>query len=123
MIGWWIVIARQTPEERDTAVDSKAAVLANWEANVSGIDWIKQLVEQGKATQLRHGGYPNRFTALARDVLPLIEEGPPAHSGPTIIGDDYVMPGNWTGNVQIHSEKISACPPDQVLTIDVWDQS
>lgn len=119
MIGWWIVIAQQTPAERDAGADQKAATLANWETSVSGIDWIENLVEEGKATQLSHGGYPDRYTAFARDVLPLIDGGPPAHKGPTIFGDDYVMPGDWTGNVMIDREKITACLPDQILTIDV----
>jgi hypothetical protein len=29
MIGWWITIAAQSPEERDRAVDSRATVLAS----------------------------------------------------------------------------------------------
>ncbi len=29
MIGWWIVIAAQTPEERDTGIGRRDAVLAN----------------------------------------------------------------------------------------------
>lgn len=67
--------------------------------------------------------YPNRYTAKAANVLPLLAGGPPAHRGPPIIGDDYVMPANWKGNVIFHQDKIEACPPDQVLTIDAWDQS
>lgn len=27
------------------------------------------------------------------------------------------------GNVVIDHGKIAACPPDQILTIDAWDQS
>jgi hypothetical protein len=126
MIGWWIVIAQQTPNERATAAPDaqKAAILANWETSVSGINWIEKLVEEGKMTEhSRNGGYPIRYTALAGDVLPLIADGPPAINGPTIFGDDYVMPGNWSGNIKIDRDKIAACPPDQVLTIDVWDQS
>jgi hypothetical protein len=41
----------------------------------------------------------------------------------TIIGDGYVMPAGWKGNIVMHQDKIDACPPDQVLTIEVWDQS
>ncbi|PRC94733.1 hypothetical protein [Solimicrobium silvestre] len=74
-------------------------------------------------TQLLYSGYPNRYTAVAGDILPNISNGPPRHDGQTIIGDDYVMPGKWTGNVKIRRDKIAACPPDQILTIDVWDQS
>lgn len=123
MLGWWIVIVQQTPEEWATAVDRKAAILANWETSVNGIDWIEKLTEEGKAAQLLKGGYPNRYVAISRDVLPLIADGIPTHDGLTVIGDDYVLPGNWTGNVVIDHGKIAACPPDQILTIDVWDQS
>ncbi len=45
MIGWWIVVAAQTPEERDQAVDRRAAVLANWEVGPGGIEWLHQLVK------------------------------------------------------------------------------
>lgn len=123
MIGWWIVVAAQTPEERDQAIDTKLAVLANWEVGPGGIDWLHQLVKAGRASQLSFSGYPNRFTVQAGDVLPLLAGGPPEHRGPAIIGDDYVMPANWKGNVIFHQDKIAACPPDQVLTIDAWDQS
>ena len=125
MLGWWIVISMQTPEERDRADQDtrRAALLANWEASVNGSRWVHQLVEQGKATQLSSGGYPNRFTAKACDVLPLFANGLPKHDGPTVIGEDYVLPGSWTGNVIIHPDRIAACPPDKLLTIDVWDQS
>lgn len=123
MIGWWIVIAAQTPEERDRVVDSEAMVLANWEVGPGGIDWLHQLVKAGKARRLSFSGYPNRFVAQAGHILPLLAGGTPAHRGPAIIGDDYVMPANWKGNVIFHQDKIAACPPDQLLTIDAWDLS
>lgn len=123
MIGWWIVIAAQTPEEHDQATDRKAAVLANWETGPGGIEWLHRLVEAGKATQLSNSSYPNRYTAVAADILPLIVDGPPAHSGPVVIGDDYVIPANWKDNIILHTDKIAACSPDRVLTIEAWDQS
>lgn len=123
MIGWWIVVSRQNPQELDASANGKAAKLANWEASAGGIEWIEKLIVEGKATKLCGGGYPNRYAAVARDVLPLITGGPPSHTGPTIFGDDYIMPGNWTGNATIYDAEIAACPPDQVLTIEAWDQS
>jgi len=123
MIGWWIVVAAQTPEERDRSLDRKEAVMANWEVGPGGIDWLQQLVREGKATWLAFNGYPNRYTAKAGDVLPLLAGGPPAHRGPAIIGDDYVMPANWKGDAIFHPDKIATCPPDQPLTIDAWDLS
>ena len=123
MIGWLIIVAQQTPEERDSSVGGNASNLANWETSVGGVNWLEKLTKEGKATKLSSGGYPNRYVAIARDVLPLITDMPPPHTGPTIIGDDYVMHGDWIGNVVIDYNKIAACPSDQILTIDAWDQS
>lgn len=125
MIGWWIVVSAQTPEERDrTALeDRKAAILAQWEVGPGGLEWLAQLVQAGRAAQLSASGYPNRYTATAGDVLPLLAGGPPPHTGPAIIGDDYVMPANWRGKIELHADRLAACPVDQVLTIDAWDQS
>ena len=39
------------------------------------------------------------------------------------IGDDHVMPANRARDVILHHGKIAACPPDKVLTIEVWDLS
>ena len=52
MIGWWIVIAAQTPEERDTGIGRREAVLANWETSIGGNGWVQRLVDEGKAVQL-----------------------------------------------------------------------
>ena len=124
MIGWWIVISAQTPEEKDTpGNDNKAAVLAMWETSVGGIDWINKLAKDGKATQLSNGGYPNRYTAKAGEVLPILARGIPDHDDMMIFGEDYVMPAGWKGNITMHQDRISACAPGQVLTLDVWDQS
>ena len=123
MIGWWIVIAAQTPEERDTGIGRRDAVLANWETSVGGNGWVQRLVDEGKAVQLLSGGYPSRYTAKASDVLPIIENGPPARNDPAVIGDDHVMPVNRVRDVVLHHDKIATCPPDKVLTIEVWDLS
>lgn len=93
--------------------------MVNWEASVGGIDWVTKLTDEDKATQLSSRGYPNRYTAKAGDVLPMLSKGIPEHSDMTIIGDDYVMPApaGWKSNIIIHQDKIDACP------LEVWDQS
>ena len=123
MLGWWFIVSTQTPEEQDEAVRNKTASLARWETSINGIKWVQKLVDDGKATQHRANGYPNRYTARAGDVLPLLANGPPAHTGPTVLGEDYVMPGNWSGNIVFDHDAIAACPPDETLTIDAWDLS
>lgn len=121
MMGWWIVIAQQSPEERDANPDKKSAVIASWESSLGGLDWLDQLATRGKAVQLTTGGYPTRYAAFARDLLPLIVDGPPKHDDMPMIGDDYVMPSGWSGNIKIDQEKIAACPREQIMTIDAWD--
>jgi hypothetical protein len=123
MIGWWIVIDPRTPGERDAADDKMSPLLASWEASAGGIRWLEQLVREGKAQRLKSNGYPTRYTAKAGDVLPLIAGGPPKPPGPLIVGDDYVMPGDYIGKLTLHQDRIATCPPDQVLTVDAWDQS
>lgn len=125
MIGWMIVVSTQTPEElnRSDQDAKKAATLAQWEVGPGGIDWIEDLAQAGKGKKIYGGGYPNRYTARAGDVLPLLVNGPPPHAGPAIIGDDYVMPSNWSGNITLQRDRIAACPADHALTIDAWDLS
>lgn len=125
MIGWWIVVSTQSPRERDQAdqEDRRAAILAQWEAGADGIRWIERLTQEGRADKLAGGGYPNRYTAKASDVLPLLTIDPPLPAGPVIFGDDYALPANWRGTIELHPERIQACAPDHMLTIDAWDQS
>ena len=131
MIGWWIVVSTQTPEERDRADQEarRAAILAQWETGADGIRWIEQLAQQGKAAKLAGGGYPNRYTARAGDVLPLIEGGgiKPSKDGVWIFGiddgEEYAQPPGWMGKLEVHPDRVATCLADQVLTIDAWDQS
>ena len=131
MIGWWIVISTQSPEERDRADQKarRAAILAQWETGADGIRWIEQLTDAGKATKLAGGGYPNRYTARAGDVLPLIHGGgiQPPKDGVWIFGidegEEYAQPPGWMGKIEVHADRVAACPAELILTIDAWDQS
>lgn len=123
MIGWWIVVDRGTPEELQVLADRKPRRLASWEAGLGGLDWLKILVEQGKAKQLRFDGYPCRWVAAAGDVRPFVLDGPPAHRGPPVIGDDYITPPNWLGIAKVDRDGLAGCEPGEALTIEAWDQS
>lgn len=131
MLGYWISISTLKPEEWDAEshIDRKKAVLADWETGVGGIDWLENLVKEGKATRLLSDGYPNRYTSTADIVLPLMmgDAIKPVDNGIWIFGNDegeeYAQPPGWIGKVNLRPESIRACPSDAVLTIDAWDQS
>jgi hypothetical protein len=122
MLGCEILVHRQVPgENRDEP--SLGSRIASWNAALGGLDWLDALVAQGRATDLGGNGYPCRFLARAGDVLAKMSGGPPKPRGPMVIGDDYVLPGNWTGAFGLDREKFAACNPDEELIIEAWDLS
>ncbi|MGV8868464.1 MAG: hypothetical protein ACOH2S_16175 [Janthinobacterium svalbardensis] len=121
MSGWWTIISTETPEQMaDLAKVYKDAILATWDAGLGGLGWITQLCEQGKATQLSCNGFPNRYTASADVIAPLLLAGiAEAHDGE--FPQDQLT--GWPGGITVHRERIAACAPGQLLKIEVWDQS
>ena len=126
MLGWWIVVSEGQP---DGVMIDKANTLASWEAGLSGLRWLNDLVADGKARKLRSDGYPNRYTSTADIVLPLItgDAIKPADDGIWVFGmdegEEYAQPPGWMGKVNLRPESIRTCPTNAALTIDAWDQS
>ena len=118
MAGWNILVSQRTPEELEEAPGAHGeGLLAHWEAGIGGIEWLEQLVDAGQARRLSDDGFPRRYVAAAGDVLPLLASGTPPFHGV------QRMSGDWLRHVQLHPERIAACPPGQPLTIDAWDRS
>lgn len=65
----------------------------------------------------------SRMHVLHGHRLPAETARPPRHSGIEVIGDDYITPAGWSGELKFHAERIGECPSDEPLTIDAWDQS
>ncbi|MDO8064990.1 hypothetical protein [Janthinobacterium sp. SUN206] len=121
MSGWWTIISTETPEQlADMTKINKDAFLATWEAGLFGADWIAQLCTQGKATQLSSNGFPNRYTASADVIAPLLQAGIAEAQDGEFPQDTLT---GWPGSITVHPERIAACVPGQLLTIEVWDQS
>lgn len=123
MSGWRILVAQQTPEERDAAADPKKDILARWEVGVGGLAWLDALVEAGKASQISFAGYPNRYVAIANVILPILKSGSPPYC--ELPADDVKRSTDkiWVDETIIHQDKIAKCPENQILTIDAWDIS
>jgi hypothetical protein len=130
MLGWGFSIFNMTPEERYKNMGADALLpyrLASWKSGVDGLEWIENLVAEGKAFQLLCDGYPNRYTARAADVLPLIAGNhiKPSSEGGWVFGidegEEYVQPPGWLGKIKCYPENIRSCPSDAVLTIDAFD--
>lgn len=127
MLGWWIIVSMETPEQRDSG-SKKDLNIAHWKAGLGGMQWLLDLVKNGKAEQLKFDGYPCRFIAAARDIFPIVEAGPPhlrkqAIASIPVVTDDRIISSTFVGEITIHRHQLECCLPSQQLTIDVWDES
>jgi hypothetical protein len=125
MLGWHISVYRQRDGggEPATFESSEGPRLAVWQTDVSGLDWIDDLVKAKKAIDLGGNGYPMRFTAHAEDVIPqLVIDPPHAHHTWILQVGDVVGP-EWAGRTVIDDELVDNCRPDEWLLIEAWDES
>ena len=130
MLGWWVILSSATPQERDADRNATDKNLATWETGVQGMRWLNDLVAEGQAREESlKGGYPNRYSATAEVLLPLFRGGPPLSSGMDALaqdehtGETRLVPGDENWDVTLHPDRMAACSPEQVLTLEVWDQS
>ena len=113
MLGWEIIISRKGHEK----------AVASWLAGLGGTDWIEELVSKGLAKSIKQGGYPDLYDVSAAVLLSTLAHGVPSHSGPLVIGDDYVHEPGYTAEERIDIETLRTLDPNEVLTVTVWDQS
>ena len=71
----------------------------------------------------RRNGYPCSYKSVARVILPIIADGIPSGKNPLVIGDDYIMPKNWSSDIEVNKAKIAECAPEDSLLIEAWDLS
>lgn len=125
MLGWNISVYRGAPDpdQRDSSAASDGIRLGVWQTGVGGLDWINDLVSAGRAVDLGGDGYPHRYRASARDVLPVLRGGPPGAKR-TWSADpwDILLPG-WEGATRIDHPALDECPAEEWLLIEAWDES
>ncbi len=125
MIGWHISIYRQaeggsSPAEFET---QEGARLAVWQTSWGGLEWIDELVKQGKAIDLGGMGYPMRYTAQARHLTGHVLVGPPDANETWVRGPQDIVTDKWAGKTVVDRAETDACPPDEWLIAEAWDES
>lgn len=125
MLGWNISVYRQADGGGSPAtVDAeRGSRLAVWQTGLAGLEWIDQLVAAGHAVDFGGGGYPNRYSAVARHLIPPILAGPPEANKVWTCGlHDIIGPG-WEGRTVIDQGTVDNCRPDEWLFVEAWDES
>src|SRR5262245_15332453 len=110
MLGFHVTVYRQVDGGASPATFETVAgsALANWETGLFGLDWLDDLVKEGKAINLGVQCLAGRYTAKAEHVLPPLIEKPP---------------DNWRWPTTIDRAAAAACRPDEWLMIEAWDLS
>jgi hypothetical protein len=115
MLGWDISVYRQRNGGLSpaTADSPEGELLAKWEAGLGGLDWLDELVTEGKAIFLGGDGYPCRYTSTAEYLFPRIVDLPPGAKS------------DWEGWKVVWSSTalVAQCRLDEWLTVKAWDQS
>ena len=116
MLAFDVTVYRHPTADRED-------VVASWMTNPWGLKWLDQLVESGNAIQLTGNGYPTKFVVSAGVLLPIITKGLPKAKSPVVIGEDYFLPENWSGDIIWNRENALACTPGELLHVEAWDLS
>ncbi len=122
MLGWEILIERGV-NHHPFETPSKGQLVASWMTGLGGTDWLDLLVSSGHAVDLGGNGYPCRYALTVGVLLQTLRTGTPKASGPSVIGDNYYIPSNWTGTNRLELEILQAADPLEILVVEAWDQS
>jgi hypothetical protein len=101
---------------------ARGARIAVWQADMTGLRWIDELVNSGAAIAARENGYPSVFYAKAVDVVSRLD-APPGARPVWISGPDDVLTEKWAGRTVVDHSAAAACAPEEWLLIVAWDES
>jgi hypothetical protein len=116
MLGWDVHVYRHDQAEPEH-------LLASWKTSAFGLKWIDELVAQGRAKDHGGSGYPCIFTMGAAVFLAMTRGGLPRNGSPLTVGENYLLPPGWSGEVAWNAANLAACTPEEELLIYAWDQS
>jgi hypothetical protein len=124
-LGWHISVFRQIGDRTapPTAIVEAGTRIAVWQTGLGGLRWIDELAEAGRGHFLGGNGYPCRYTALARDLLPTIIAGPPGAQNPWVHDPGDILGPQWVGRTVIDKQMAENCAPEEWLLVEAWDES
>jgi hypothetical protein len=125
MLGWHVSIYRQknggaTPATFESQQAERVAV---WQAGLYGLNWINDLVRDGKAIDLGGDGYPVRYTAPAQYLVPQIVKGLPEAHAIWSHDEGDILNEKWAGKTVINVELAKRCDRSEWLLVEAWDES
>ncbi len=125
MLGWHISVFRLKEGGSEPPNDhtERAGVVAVWQSDASGLDWIDNLVQHGQAIAINSGGYPSLYSVQAVALRHVILNGPPnAHPVWKREPGDVIGPV-WLGETTIYADVLAQCEPNEWLLVEAWDES
>jgi hypothetical protein len=126
MLGWHISVYRQADDKRAapaTTESREGGRLAVWQTGLGGLDWIDELVNEGKAINLGGSGITLFYTAIADHLIPHIVDGPPGARNTWALGPTDIITEKWDGKTVIDRAAVADCCLDEWLLIVAWDES
>ena len=122
MIGYSISVYEFVEGVDITSISNDNEALATWTSGgFGGLDWIDDLVSEGKAEDLGGNGYPDYYKVQVQFVLDALAADTPKNEGQTIMDDENVMTSDWRS--KIDTSELAKLKPNQQLIIEAWDLS
>ena len=125
MLGWHISVYRKIDHMTEPAMakSPRGTRLAVWQTSLGGLDWINELVKDGKAISLGGDGYPCWFTATAEHLVQRIIDGPPEARSRWISEASDILTDQWEGKTVLNRDAAADCLPNEWLLVAAWDES
>jgi hypothetical protein len=93
------------------------------ETGVEGLDWLRELVMEGKVVDLGGNGYPSWFTATAEYLIPRIVDTPPGARVEWLLDAGDIVTDKWAGKTVVDGAVAAQCAVNEWLIVKVWDES
>lgn len=125
MLGWNISVFRQEGGGASPATfeSPEGTRIAAWQTGWRGLEWLDDLVKEGKALDLGGTGYPCRYTATAQVLLPRVIDQPPGARANWVADAGDVVNEKWEGTTAVNQAVAALCRPDEWLLVVAWDES